>query len=98
MAMQEPMPASEASGQTQFFDEAFDAFAEETLDFYHVPGLAVGIVYNGKTYAKVWQLPVYSVRFGRAHCPCACLKAFQCMSSNSWPRAMAFPIWSLELL
>jgi hypothetical protein len=58
--MPDQMPASGTSGPSQFFDEAFDALAEEALDFYHVPGLAVGITYKGKTYAKVWQLPVCS--------------------------------------
>jgi hypothetical protein len=54
MATQEHMPVSGSDGDSQFFDKAFDGVAEETMNLYHVPGLAIGIIYKGKTYAKVW--------------------------------------------
>jgi hypothetical protein len=53
MATQEKMPVSRSSREPQFFDEAFDAAVKEALDFYHVPGLAIGVIHKGKTYAKV---------------------------------------------
>lgn len=35
------------------FDAAFDAFVEDTLQAWHVPGLSVAVVDGGKTYSKV---------------------------------------------
>jgi hypothetical protein len=61
MATQEKKPISGSSEDPQIFDEAFDALAKEALDFYHVPGLAIGVIHKGKTYAKVWkpQVPIH---------------------------------------
>jgi hypothetical protein len=55
MATQEKMPIAGSSGDSQFFDGTFDAVVKEALEFYHVPGLAIGVIHKGKTYAKVWQ-------------------------------------------
>ena len=48
---------SDSSGGSDFFNKAFDAVAKEALSFYHVPGLAIGVIHKGKTIAKVWQAP-----------------------------------------
>ena len=58
----------DSSGDLQFFDEPFDAIAQEALSFYHVPGLAIGVIHKGRTYAKVWQA-LRSINFCRAHPP-----------------------------
>ena len=55
MATQEQIPKSGPGEDPALFDEAFDAVVEAALDFYHVPGLAIGVIYQGVTYAKVWQ-------------------------------------------
>ena len=47
------LKVSEMSEASKFFGKDFDALAEDALSFYHVPGLSVGIIHKGKTYAKV---------------------------------------------
>ena len=42
------------SEKTDFFNKDFDALAEKALSFYHCPGLSIGIIHKGKTYANVW--------------------------------------------
>jgi hypothetical protein len=48
------------SEKTDFFNKDFDALAQEALSFYHCPGLSIGIIHKGKTYAKVWGSPFTS--------------------------------------
>ena len=36
------------------FNSAFDAFVEATLQEWHVPGLSIAVVDNGKIVSKVW--------------------------------------------
>jgi hypothetical protein len=45
--------ASDMSEKTDFFNKDFDTLAEEASSFYHCPGLSIGIIHKGKTYAKV---------------------------------------------
>ena len=58
MASQQQLPMSGSSHDfnenSKFFNKGFDAIAQEALSFYHVPGLAIGIIHKGKTYAKVY--------------------------------------------
>lgn len=35
------------------FDSAFDAFVEDTLEDWHVPGLSIAVIDNGKVFSKV---------------------------------------------
>lgn len=35
------------------FDSAFDAFVENTLEDWHVPGLSIAIIDHGKVFSKV---------------------------------------------
>jgi hypothetical protein len=58
MASLQPLPVSGTSHDfnenSKFFNKEFDAIAQEALSFYHVPGLAIGVIHKGKTYAKVY--------------------------------------------
>jgi len=58
MASQQQLPMSGSSHDSNenstFFNKGFDAIAQEALSFYHVPGLAIGIIHKGKTFAKVY--------------------------------------------
>lgn len=42
------------SNKEALFDSAFDAFVEATLQEWHVPGLSIAVVENGKIASKVW--------------------------------------------
>ena len=57
MASQQQLPVSgsshDSNEDSKFFNKGFDAIAQEALSFYHVPGLAIGVIHKGKTYAKV---------------------------------------------
>lgn len=35
------------------FDHAFDEFVEQTLAAWHVPGLSIAVLEDGKTHSKV---------------------------------------------
>jgi hypothetical protein len=61
-----PVPGSshDSSENSKFFNKEFDAIAQEALSFYHVPGLAIGVIHKGKTYAKV-----YIHHFPTCSCP-----------------------------
>lgn len=58
MAGQQQMPMSgsshDSNENSKFFNKGFDAIVQEALSFYHVPGLAIGVIHKGKTYAKVY--------------------------------------------
>jgi hypothetical protein len=58
MASQQQLPVSgsshDSNEDSKFFNKGFDAIAQEALSFYHVPGLAIGVIHKGKTYAKVY--------------------------------------------
>jgi hypothetical protein len=47
-------PCHDSNENSKFFNKEFDAIAQEALSFYHVPGLAIGVIHKGKTYAKVY--------------------------------------------
>jgi hypothetical protein len=41
------------------FDSAFDAFVQATLREWHVPGLSIAVVDNGKIFSKVSLTPYH---------------------------------------
>ena len=61
------LPIQITSEENTPFDSAFDAFVEATLLEWHVPGLSIAIVDDGKVFSKVLFSssrldPVFSIR------------------------------------
>ena len=55
-------PIQITSEDEPLFDTTFDAFVEATLQKWHVPGLSIAVVDNGKTVSKV-SFSFFHLRF-----------------------------------
>ena len=67
--LQQQQRLQTTSQDKSLFDSAFDAFVQATLREWHVPGLSIAVVDNGKVSSKVSLTPpIYMSPFVLVRC------------------------------